>query len=427
MKKLKFTWCLLFLLSIFNLSVNASGTKDNISKLETISSEPSTDIEQLKKDYEQAEKIAESKGFKLIDSNRALENIFDNEENKLNNECLESGKIEEKVKRLNSEDIQMLNNYFPENYSSSTSELLSEGDPYLYVDLTYNNWESYRCISFSLHRLVKMDVRITDSRDNYVTAVENLSDNPLCIIGNAIGSTTPVGSGESILAEENRDLYDTYIMLNDFFPPSGLASIWVIRQDLSRDAAFQFWKSVPYRNRRKAEYGSWTPASYSPDPDGLYYSVDKVVYLNPAQAYAYYRLVSNDNILEIRDTVMNFTFSQALTYFIDEFKVSTTIALIMTGMIELLPSDFTSLTAVELDSIEEAGGGIIDDEGGTHMANGIAIKSVTVWRNSSLGGLMPVFLNIYDAHLNTELIFGVTGYEGTFDLDDIMPLWRGSL
>lgn len=159
--------------------------------------------------------------------------------------------------------------------------------------------------------------------------------------------------------------------------------------------------------------GSWSWDVANPDPDGVYFNVDKIVYLPPTEAQGYYIMVSQDSIREIRDYVLGLSYNAAVAYLMSYFGITHAVASFMLG--ELASFAFPSLTDMELDSIAEAGGMRSD---GT-FSNGIVIYSLT----SYTVDLYPVTMNTYESWTSSYM-YGESRYRGTFDETDKTPMWR---
>lgn len=159
--------------------------------------------------------------------------------------------------------------------------------------------------------------------------------------------------------------------------------------------------------------GSWTWDVANPDPDGAYFSVDKIVYLTPIEAEGHYIMVSQDSIRNIRDYVLSLTYSAAVSYLMSYLNIQSAVASFILD--ELSSFGFPDLTDMELNSIAEAGGMRSD---GT-FSNGIVIYSLT----SYTVDYYPVTMNTYDSW-TSSYIYGEPRYRGTFDENDKTPMWR---
>ena len=161
------------------------------------------------------------------------------------------------------------------------------------------------------------------------------------------------------------------------------------------------------------EGGSWTWDVATPDPDGLFFNVDKITYLDANAAKGYYIMVSDDDFREVRDIIIGLTFDAAVTYVMGYYKIKEAIASYIVS--KAVGFGTPNLTKTELNSISEAGG---KDSSG-NFKYGIKIVSVTTY--SAIGA--PVMLNTYE-RWNGSYIYGAERYRGTFDTTDKTPLWR---
>jgi len=167
--------------------------------------------------------------------------------------------------------------------------------------------------------------------------------------------------------------------------------------------------------------GSWNWYLATPDPDGVYFSIDKIVYLNATDAMAYYIMVSNDSIRMWRDYILDLTTEAAITFVINNCGVPAPLAAAVVAAITRtlgLPN-IPSLTDIELQSIANAAN--MQSDG--HFSNGIKITSVTTYYSVDNGMMMPLMLNTYSSWYGYNMM-GEPRYRGTFDLNDKTPLWR---
>lgn len=159
--------------------------------------------------------------------------------------------------------------------------------------------------------------------------------------------------------------------------------------------------------------GSWTWDVASPDPDGINFNIDKIVYLPPEKAQAYYIMVSQDSIREVRDNITDLTYSAAVAYVMSFFSIKAAVAEFIVDQIFGFASP--DLTGTELDAIAEAGNMKSNGE----FQNGIRIISLTIY---TLGNY-PFMFNAYEPW-NLSYIYGEERYRGSFDTNDFTPLWR---
>lgn len=159
--------------------------------------------------------------------------------------------------------------------------------------------------------------------------------------------------------------------------------------------------------------GSWTWTVASPDPDGVYFNVDKVVYLPASEAEAYYIMVSRDSFHQVRDHILSLSFDAAVAYVMSYYGITQAVASFIVG--EAASFTFPSLTDLELDSIASAAG--INSSG--HATQGLKIVSVTAYAS----GGVPVMMNTYESW-TSSYIYGEARYRGSFDTSDKTPMWR---
>lgn len=158
--------------------------------------------------------------------------------------------------------------------------------------------------------------------------------------------------------------------------------------------------------------GSWMWNTASPDPDGAFFNIDKLVYLTADAAEGYYIMLSRSDFHEVRDAIISLTYSAAVSYVMSWYKIGAGVA----GFIVDQAFGFTDpdLTGLELDAIADAG-----NESGGQFANGIKIISLTTYT----ADMMPVMMNTYESWTGST-IYGQERYRGDFDLSDFDPMWR---
>lgn len=175
--------------------------------------------------------------------------------------------------------------------------------------------------------------------------------------------------------------------------------------------------SIRLEENRESLYspngGSWSWTISYPDPDGYYFSIDKIVYLPQNEVDAYYILVSNDNYRTIRDMILSTSIDAVVGYLTSAFGITKAVATFIIS--EVASKSFPTLTSLELDSIKRAAG--IDAYG--HASRGIKIVSCTAY--STMG--IPVTTNVYETWTGST-IYGQARYRGQFDMYDKTPLWR---
>lgn len=162
--------------------------------------------------------------------------------------------------------------------------------------------------------------------------------------------------------------------------------------------------------------GSWTWDIASPDPDGIYFNIDKLVYLTPSEAQAYYIMVSRDDFRSVRDTILSLTFDAAVAYVIGIYKIKWAVAEFIVS--EAAGFGFPDLTSLELDSIASAGG--VNSSG--EFTRGIKIVSLTTYTMAGTV-MIPVMLNTYESW-SSSYMYGQEYYRGSFSTTDKTPLWR---
>ena len=159
--------------------------------------------------------------------------------------------------------------------------------------------------------------------------------------------------------------------------------------------------------------GSWSWDVASPDPDGAFFNIDKIVYLNKDDAEGYYIMVSRDSFREVKDYILGLSFNAAVAYLVSYYNITSAVASFIVG--EAASFAFPSLTDLELDSIASAAG--INSSG--HATRGLKIVSVTSYTGSG----MPVMMNTYESW-SSSYMYGEARYRGSFDTTDKTPMWR---
>ncbi|MBZ4666714.1 hypothetical protein [Mahella sp.] len=159
--------------------------------------------------------------------------------------------------------------------------------------------------------------------------------------------------------------------------------------------------------------GSWTWDIASPDPDGVYFNIDKIVYLTPEKAQGYYIMVSQDSIREVRGTIAHLTYSAAVTFVMNYYVIGVVAAEFIVD--QIFGFAFPDLTEMELDAIANAGN--MNSSG--EFQTGIKITSLTSYTTN----YVPVMMNTYESW-NRSYIYGEERYRGSFDTSDFTPLWR---
>lgn len=159
--------------------------------------------------------------------------------------------------------------------------------------------------------------------------------------------------------------------------------------------------------------GSWSWDVASPDPDGAFFNIDKIVYLTADDAEGYYIMVSRDSFREVRDHILGLSFNAAVSYLVSYYNITSAVASFIIG--EAASFTFPNLTDLELDAIASAAG--ISSSG--HASHGLKIVSVTTYTGSG----MPVMMNTYESW-SSSYMYGEARYRGSFDTTDKTPMWR---
>jgi hypothetical protein len=170
--------------------------------------------------------------------------------------------------------------------------------------------------------------------------------------------------------------------------------------------------------------GEWRWSTMDVDPDGAYFNVDQITYLNSTQATGYYSVVATDNIRKVRDAVINLSTTKAIEWLMKYYGVDTDVAkwildtlAIGSAVIPQIPS----LTSVELDSIAKAAGR--NSKTGV-CSKGLIVYSVTTYTSTGSGGMIPVPMNTYDSW-SGSMMYGEKYYRGAFETPtNPKPLWR---
>lgn len=151
----------------------------------------------------------------------------------------------------------------------------------------------------------------------------------------------------------------------------------VERPDLNTSGKFMILFS-PNHDRTYSDNGSsWTPGTIYEDPDGPFVSIDKVTYLTPSQAMALYITITNDEISEMRDWIVDLSAKAAITYLSRALGISEKVAAALFFMLNVPVFSPPTLTEVELDALKDAAGGMITTDEGDTFANGIRVVSMT--------------------------------------------------
>lgn len=192
----------------------------------------------------------------------------------------------------------------------------------------------------------------------------------------------------------------------------------------SASGSFRFYFVGNRDSKYSTTGGEWRWSTMDVDPDGAYFNIDQITYLNSTQAAGYYSVVSTDNIRKVRDAIINLSTTKALEWLMKYYNVDVDVAkwildalAIGSAVIPQIPS----LTSIELDSIAKAAGR--DPEAGV-CSRGLVIYSVTSYTSTGSGGLMPVTMNTYDSWSGYTM-YGEKYYRGAFETPaNPKPLWR---
>lgn len=159
--------------------------------------------------------------------------------------------------------------------------------------------------------------------------------------------------------------------------------------------------------------GSWTWNVATPDPDGLYTTVHKIVYLPANEATAYYVLLSENEILENRNYILSLPYNLAVAYLLTLINYDDVVLELIIGLLPnfILPD----LTEIELNALVNAGGGINSNGA---FNNGVAIISMSTYDIN----LTPFFMNTYESW-DSYYMSGYARYRGIFDQTDKTPCW----
>lgn len=331
--------------------------------------------------YKQAQRNAKSRGIELLDMNVALEEVL-------------SGSGNNNSKNLYSSS-HTNSSLFDPVHSSLIEAHFKQGEKY---------WANFRC-------------REGNGEYNLYSYGNNLDLNAKVYTKNKLGNHKLYRESKKRYDGVNFDLNGPYKNRENGY------YMEVERPDLNTSGKFMIHFS-PNQDRTYSDNGgSWTPGTIYEDPDGPFISIDKVTYLTPSQAMALYITIANDEILEMRDWIVDLSAKAAITYLSGVLGISEKVATALFFMLNVPVFSPPTLTELELDALQDAAGGMIKTDGGDTFANGIRVVSMTTYTTVAPGVLKPVMMNVYEPHLY-DVLRGPALYRGTFDLNDRTPLWR---
>lgn len=173
---------------------------------------------------------------------------------------------------------------------------------------------------------------------------------------------------------------------------------------------------------KSASGGSWKPKQGSPDPDGQFVTINKLVYLDKNAAAGYYVMVDNDNFKKTRDKIISMSTSAATAYLGTKYKFlsGAAIGYIMGEAVNWITPNLTDL---EKKAILENGNATKNSDGTYTFKNGIVITSMTTYASTISGGTLPITSNTYSSWTSTYMK-GAEGYRGTFSKTDKTPTWK---
>lgn len=192
----------------------------------------------------------------------------------------------------------------------------------------------------------------------------------------------------------------------------------------SASGSFRFYFAGNRDSKSSAKGGEWRWSTMDVDPDGAFFNVDQITYLNSTQAAGYYSVVATDNIRKVRDAVINLSTTKALEWLMNYYGVNVDVAKWILDALAIgsaVVPQIPSLTSMELDSIAEAAGRNPDTG---VCSRGLVIYSVTTYTSTGSGGVMPVPMNTYDSW-SGSMMYGEKYYRGEFETPtNPIPLWR---
>lgn len=182
---------------------------------------------------------------------------------------------------------------------------------------------------------------------------------------------------------------------------------------LNNTGSYVIWTEENVDELYSPTGGSWTWDVADPDPDGTFFTIHKLTYLQPHEAQAYYIMMTNDTLRKARDQLITMPYDAAKAFILSH--ASVTVAAADFILSHLLTVVLPSLTDLELGSLAEAAGMQSD---GT-FTRGVLVTSLSVVTT----GYIPQTLNLFESWYG-PYIYGRARYRGHFDIGDKKPLWK---
>lgn len=244
------------------------------------------------------------------------------------------------------------------------------------------------------------------------------------------GSTNTYGElykkgllGLSLVAETGSGGSGTNFYIRDDLKNNTTYYVKVKGQTTTVSGSFTFYVKGNKDSQVSSNGGVWNWTTNVEDPDGVYYNIDQITYLNATQATGYYNLVATDNVRTVRDAVLNLTTTKAIEYLMAYYGVSSTVASWILDALAVgsaVMPNIPSLTSIELASIADAAG--YNPSTGI-CSRGLKVYSLTTYTSTSTG-MIPVMLNTYESWTGSTM-YGEKYYRGAFATPtNPKPLWR---
>lgn len=244
------------------------------------------------------------------------------------------------------------------------------------------------------------------------------------------GSTNTYGElykkgllGLSLVSETGSGGSGTNFYIKDDLKNNTTYYVKVTGQTTTVSGSFTLYVKGNKDSQVSSNGGEWNWTTNVEDPDGVYFNIDQITYLNATQATGYYNIVATDNVKKVRDAILNLTTTKAIEYLMAYYGVSSAVATWILDALAIgsaVMPNIPSLTSIELDSIADAAG--YDPDTGI-CSRGLKVYSLTTYTSTGTG-MMPVMLNTYESWTGSTM-YGEKYYRGSFDTPtNPKPLWR---